>query len=121
MDDLHLVRDVLDKRVVDRNGREMGRVDGIVLEARGGAGPRVSAIEIGPAVLAHRIAPLLGRWVSAIEHAFGVDEGRPLRIPFTDILDIADDVKVDRAVGETSAATVERRLRRWIGRIPGAS
>ena len=28
---MDLVRDMLDKKVVDRNGREMGRVDSIVL------------------------------------------------------------------------------------------
>jgi hypothetical protein len=30
-------------------------------------------------------------------------------------------VKVDLAFGETSAATVEHRLRRWVGSIPRSS
>ena len=34
---MDLVRDLLDKLVVDRNGREMGRVDGIVLDHRDGS------------------------------------------------------------------------------------
>jgi sporulation protein YlmC with PRC-barrel domain len=118
---MNLVRDVLDKRVVDRNGRDMGRVDAVVLDLRKNAPPRVSAIEIGPSVLASRIRPVLGRWVAALEYAFGVDEGRPLRIAFRDVIDITDFVKVDRAFGETSAATVEQRLRRWVGGIPGSS
>jgi sporulation protein YlmC with PRC-barrel domain len=116
-----LVHDLLDKNVVDRNGREMGRVDSIVLEVRDGASPRVAAIEIGPAVLAQRIHPTLGRWVAALEHAFGVDEGRPVRIPFGAILDIQDHVKVDLAFGETAAATVEQRLRRWVASLPRSS
>jgi sporulation protein YlmC with PRC-barrel domain len=37
---MDLVRDLLDKKVVDRNGREMGRVDGIVISIRAGAAPR---------------------------------------------------------------------------------
>jgi sporulation protein YlmC with PRC-barrel domain len=119
--DLHLVRDLLDMRVVDRNGRDMGRVDSIVLELRENGPPRVSAIEIGPSVLAYRVLPLFGRWAAALEDAFDVDEGRPVRIPFADILEIGDHVKVDRAFSETPAASVEKRLRRWIGRIPGAS
>lgn len=118
---MDVMHDLLDKDVIDRNGRAMGRVDGIVIELRDGAPPRVAAIEIGPAVLAHRVLPMLGRWVAALELAFGVAEGRPLRIPFADILRIADHVKVDRAFGETSGATVERKLRAIIGRIPGAS
>jgi hypothetical protein len=116
-----LIRDVLDKLVVDRNGREMGRVDGLIVEVRAEAPPRVTAIEIGPAVLAHRIAPWLGRVVSGLEHALGIAEGRPLRIPVADILDITDRVKVDRAAGQTAAATLEQRLRSWVSRIPGSS
>jgi sporulation protein YlmC with PRC-barrel domain len=118
---MDLVRDLLDKRVVDRNGREMGRVDAVILELRHGASPRVAALEIGPAVLAGRIHPTLGRWVAGLEHAFGVGEGRPTRIPVGDILDLTDRVMVDRAFGETPASTVERRLRAWVGAIPGSS
>jgi sporulation protein YlmC with PRC-barrel domain len=117
---MDLVRDLLDKKVVDRNGREMGRVDGIVLSIRAGAAPRVDAIEVGPRILAGRLRPALGRLVAGLEHALGVDAGRPLRIPFAGILQMEDHVKVDLAFGETSAATVEQRLRRWIGSIPGA-
>ena len=118
---MDLVRDVLDKKVVDRHGRDMGRVDGLVLHATNGRPPRVSAIEVGPAVLGHRLLPLLGRCVSGIEHALGIDRGRPLRIPFRSVLDITDQVKVDLAFGETSAATVELRLRRWVGALPLSS
>ena len=118
---MDLVRDILDKKVTDRNGGEMGRADSIVLEIREGAPPRVVGLEIGPEVLAHRVHPLLGRWVAALQYALGISEGRPLRIAFSEILDITDDVKVDRAVGGTAAATVEQRLRRWISAIPGSS
>jgi sporulation protein YlmC with PRC-barrel domain len=118
---MDLVRDLLDKEVVDRNGREMGRVDTVVLEIRAGAPPRVAALELGPAVLAYRVRPIFGRWMAALEHGLGIDEGRPLRITFAQILDITDRVKVDLAVGETAAATLEQRLRAWIGSMPGSS
>jgi hypothetical protein len=116
-----LVRSLLDRKLVDRNGRDMWRVDSIVLDARPGNPPRVIALEVGPAVLAHRIRPLFGRLAAGIEHAFGVDEGRPLRIPIGRIRGISEHVRVDAAIGETSAATVERYLRRWVSRIPGSS
>jgi hypothetical protein len=118
--DVNLVRDLLDKAAVDRNGREMGRVDSVVVERRDDSPPRVVAIEIGPAVLARRLSPTLGRWVAGIEHGFGVDEGRPLRIHVSSLLAVADKIKVDVAVGETSAANVEEVLRGLVARLPGA-
>lgn len=48
---MDLVRDMLDKKVVDRNGRDMGRVDSIILRIDGGEAPSVLALELGPAVL----------------------------------------------------------------------
>ena len=116
---MDLVRDVLDKAVVDRHGREMGRVDRIVLELRPGAAPRLDRIELGPAVLASRIRPWLGRWVQGLEHALGIADGRPLRVPFSQVLDINAHVKVDLAVGETVAGQVESRLRARLRQVPG--
>jgi hypothetical protein len=117
---MDLVRDVLDSLVVDRNGREMGRADGIVIERRDGLPPRVAAIEIGPTVLGHRLHPALGRLIAGIEHAFGVDAGRPVRVGFGDILEVGPTVRVDCASGETGALNVERRLRRVVGKVPGS-
>ena len=96
---MDLVRDLLDELVLDRNGREMGRVDGIVLEIRTGAPPRVARIEVGGAVLARRIRPILARWVEGIEHAIGMGDRRPRRIPFADILSIGNHVIVDARKG----------------------
>ena len=118
---MDLVRDVLDKALVDRNQSEMGRIDRLILEARPGAPPRLVALELGPAVLAFRVGDLVGRWVAALEHAFAVDQGRPVRIAFRDVLEINQHAKVDVAFGETAAATVEQRLRRWVGSIPRSS
>jgi len=118
---IDLIRDVLDEGVVDRHGRAMGRVDSIVIALRPNRPPQVTAIEIGPAVLAYRVRPVLGRLMSAVEHAFGIDKGRPLRIRFGDILGIHTHIKVDRAFGETVAARLEQRLRAWVGALPGSS
>jgi sporulation protein YlmC with PRC-barrel domain len=118
--DLDLVGDVLDKRVIDRNGRAMGRVDGIALEQRAGKPPRVSALLVGPSALGHRLSPALGRWVEAIEHAFGIDEGRPAQIQFTQVIKSEPDIKVDLAIGDTSVGVVEQKLRRWIVALSGS-
>jgi hypothetical protein len=117
---LQLVRDLLDKAVADRNGREMGRVDRVVIERRAGAPPRAVAIEIGPSALAARLNAGFGRWIAGLLHALAVDAGQPLRIHVNQILGVTDKVKADVAFGETAAANVERRLRGWIGKWPGA-
>jgi len=118
--DVHLVRDLLDKAVIDRNGREMGRVDRVVLDVRAGAPPRVVSLEVGASALGHRLGPRCGRWAEGLLHACGVDEGQPLRIHVSQILGVTDTVKVDLAFGETSAANVERTLRRLVAAVPGA-
>src|SRR3954451_15437707 len=92
----------------------MGRVDAIILEVRPDKPPLLRAIEIGPAVLARRLSPALGRLAATLEEIFCVAERRPIRIPFTHILEMRDDVVVDVAVGETGAANVEHRLRRLL-------
>ena len=117
---MDLVRDLLDKRVVDRNGRDLGRVDGIVLEMRDDAAPRVAGIEIGPGVLAHRVDPRLGRLAAAVRYLFMGAMAGPLRINVGDLIDVADPIKADVAFGETSVAAIEQTLRRWIRLIPGA-
>jgi hypothetical protein len=115
-----LVRDVLDQPVVDRHGRPMGRVDGIVLDVRDDAPPRVASIAIGPIVLGQRLHPVIGRWVAAIEQGCGIGEGRPVEIRMGDVTLATGEVRVDRAIGETAAGVVEQRVRGWIRRIPGA-
>jgi hypothetical protein len=118
---MDLVRDVLDKRVVDRNGRDMGRVDRVVLQVDTGQPPRVTGIEIGLPPLAHRLGRLAGCLADALVCALGVSEGSAVRLPVAEILDIDNDVRVDVAVGKTAAAAIEQRLRRWVGTFPRRS
>jgi sporulation protein YlmC with PRC-barrel domain len=117
---VNVVRDLFDKRVVDRNGREMGRSDGVVLEPREGEPPRLAAVLIGPSALGYRLHPAIGRWVTAIEYAFGLADGRPVRIDFADITEIDRDVKCDLVVSQTAADRVEEQLRAWVSKVPGA-
>ena len=120
MADLHLARDLEDKRVVDRNDREMGRVDRVVLAMQPGGTLRAVAIEIGPTALAARLHPLIGRIARGVEHVFQVDDGRPVRVAVEKIVQIGDTIKVDLTAGETAALAVEQRLRRYVRHFPGA-
>ena len=113
---MELVRDVLDEQVVDRNGREMGRVDAMILELRDGKPPLVRAIEIGPEVLARRLHPALGRLSTTLAEILGLEDRRPIRIPFTRI-EKHQDIVADVAAGETGAANVENRVRHFFRRL----
>ena len=59
---MDLIRDVLDKQVCDREGRKMGKVDGIILEERPGAPLRVSFLELGGARWRDASIPACTRW-----------------------------------------------------------
>jgi len=118
---MNLARDVLDKRVVDRNGRDMGRVDRVAIQLRAGQPPRVIAIEIGPSALAHRLSRVAGCLADAFECAFGMGQGRPVRLRIAELLDIDQFVRAGVAVGETAAPAVEHRLRRVVGSLPRSS
>jgi hypothetical protein len=116
---MQLIRDLLDKAIADRNGREMGRVDRIIIERSGGSPPRVVAIEVGASALAERVNHALGRWATGLLHGLGVAEGQPLRLHVSEILGITEQVKVDRSFGDTPAANLERKLRQFVSMLPG--
>jgi len=117
---MDVVRDVLDKFIVDRNGREMGRVDGIVLEIRDQQPPRLAELLIGASALGFRLNPLVGQLVRGIECALGLGDERPIMIKFSHLETVGESVKIDLPLGETGADTFERRVRRWLLKIPGS-
>jgi hypothetical protein len=116
---MDVVRDVLDQAVVDRDGRAMGRVDGLLLKVSPRCPPTLTAILIGPSVLGDRIHPLLGRLVRAAEQLFGL-VGRPTQIGFGHVIGIDREITVDMSISDTSVDAVERGLRTVVSRIPGA-
>jgi len=115
-----VVRDVLDKSVIDRNGREMGRVDAIVVEHHRNQPLRLAAIVIGPAALGDRLHPGLGGLVRRVEKWLGVDQNRPARIDFADIASTDGKVRLRLSISDTAVAALEQRLRAWVLRWPGA-
>lgn len=116
---MDVVRDVLDKSVVDRIGREMGRVDAILVEYGDGP-PRITTLLIGPAALGSRLHPavewLMRRWESHL----GIGRDRPSRISVGDVDDIDRKVRLRLTVGETTTAAFEQLLRGWIVKLPGS-
>jgi sporulation protein YlmC with PRC-barrel domain len=112
---------LLDQQVTDRNGEQMGKVDGVLLELARGKQPRVAALVIGGGTAARRLHRGFARWLLRWRHGWGPRNDEPLEIPWSKVLKIGVDVKVDLDAEKTSAMAWEHWIRRHvIGRIPGA-
>ncbi|HEX3552122.1 MAG TPA: hypothetical protein VIA62_02710 [Thermoanaerobaculia bacterium] len=118
---LDLVRDVLDKQVVDREETKMGRVDGLVLEIRPGQPPRIEAIEMGFVVLARRLHPRLEAWLERLRRRFPVRKTARYRVPWPVVKDVNPFcVQLDVAALDTPAFDWERWLRdHVVAHVPG--
>ncbi|MCF6121837.1 hypothetical protein EN904_15355 [Mesorhizobium sp. M7A.F.Ca.CA.001.07.2.1] len=115
---MKLLRDLLDKQVVDREQIKIGKVDGLVAELRPGKPPRIIAIELGSITLARRLGARPGRWMARLAVK---QHGEPHRIAWHKVKDIGIDIEFDIDVRETSIFAWQDWLRdHVIGRIPGA-
>lgn len=116
---LHL----LDRQVLDTEGRAVGNVDDVeLLVPDDGSPPYVVALLTGPQALGPRLGGLLGSWVVFWSHALarGSDD-RAGRIGAELITDIGSHIKVARSRAELGVHENEDRAREYlIGRIPGA-
>ena len=117
---MNLIRDVLDKQLVDKQEGKLGRVDGIIVEIENGKQPEITSIELGFVTQCYRIHARLGRWVERWERPWVVREPR-YRIAWHKITPGHNDVKADVNPKSFSALAFERWLRKQvIERIPGA-
>ena len=117
---INLVRDLLDQLLVDRHDRYIGRVDGIVLEIRKDRPPKVAALEISIATVAHRIHPRAGRLVAKIAARL---EAEAVRLPLSTIRERGVDLHVD-VDGDSDPRLL--KFEKWLSRavvrkIPGGS
>src|SRR2546423_5565046 len=118
---MHLIRDVLDKELVDHAHDPMGMADGILVELREGKPPRVVAIENGFPVLARRIHPRLEVWVRALGRRWGVRRGQVYRIPWSRVKKHDVEIELDAQADRSPATAWERWLRKHLTRyIPGS-
>lgn len=119
---MKLLRDLLDKQVVDREQVKIGKVDGLVAELRSGKPPRIIAIELGSITLARRLGARPGRWMARLAVKLGGKQhGEPHWIAWHKVKDIGIDIEFDIDVRETSIFAWQDWLRdHVIGRIPGA-
>jgi sporulation protein YlmC with PRC-barrel domain len=118
---MELGRAVLDQQVTDRHGEQMGKVDGVVVELRKKLPPRVAALVIGGGTAAERVHSGWARRLVRWRGRWGPGDDQPLEIPWSKVLKIGVDVKVDLEAERTVALAWEHWVRdHLIGRIPGA-
>jgi hypothetical protein len=118
---MKLGREVLDKQLVDRNGLPCGKVDGLVLVVDGEGPPRLAFIECGAVTLARRIGRRAERATLWLARRFGPRRGEVFRVPWSAVLVVDIEVKIDISAESSEATAGEAWTRdHVIAHIPGA-
>jgi hypothetical protein len=121
MSKINLVRDVLDKQMLDQNECEIGRVDGIILEFPEDGPPRVARLELGGPVLARRLGDWAKRPIRAMSERFGPKRLLPVEFPWRLVFRLGSDVHLDLDAEATDALAWEKWIeKKIIKKIPGA-
>ena len=114
-----IARDLLDSKLRDAFRREIGRVDGIVLEVEPGAPPRVAWLEAGGPVAWRRAWRVLARLDGALRRRWGARSTEPARIPWKAVASAEDGFRVTVDADRTPAMAWELWLREHVvHRIP---
>ena len=114
-----LVRDLLDNRLVDRDKRNLGKIDGIALHIAQGKQPRVTHLESGALILARRLGPRWERIVAFMTRHFGVRKNPVFRVPWSKVTKTGIDIHLDIDGAKSDAFAWEHWLDdHLIGRLP---
>lgn len=118
--DLHL--HLLDRQVIDRDGRYVCKVDDVELEVDETGRPFVTAILVGPRALGPRLGGRLGRWVRAIGRRIADGQSpEPPRIDFALVSDIGSAITIVRSRADVDVGSLEGWVdAHIISRIPGS-
>ena len=118
--ELDLQLHLLDRQVVDRDGRFVSKVDDLEFEIGSDGHPYVTAILVGPRPLGDRIGGRLGHWFTAIGRRLAQSDDIP-RIDFADVRDLADQIELNVAGRDLRVDSLEDWTRdHIISRIPGS-
>lgn len=109
---IHLLHDVMDKLVLDRDKHRMGRVDEIVLQITENEPPRVVYVELGGLALARRVGRI-ARWT--IERFLPKPVQPPYRIAWDRVRQIdGAELVVDVDAESSRALAWERWLAKHV-------
>jgi hypothetical protein len=114
---------LLDRQLVDSEGRLAGKVDDLELAfPEGGGPPQVVAILAGPGALSRRLGGRFGGWLERLANRLREgDERRPARISFAAVAAIDSAVRLAETKDRLETDGLEAWTRQHlIARIPGA-
>jgi sporulation protein YlmC with PRC-barrel domain len=117
---LHL----LDRQLVDSEGKMAGKVDDLELQfPDGGVGPPIlTAIYAGPGALSRRIGGKIGAWIESVHARLHHEaEPGPARVPFGVVKRIENEIGLSVPKRDLDVSLFEDWVRdRIISKIPGA-
>jgi hypothetical protein len=121
MEQIELVRDVLDKELVDEEGQLLGRVDGVLIALDDDGPPRVVGLAQGFVVLAARISPRLVGPFQRFRKRWSKRRTARLLVPWEQVVEVnLHHVQVALHAPETAAYDWEKWLARHVvARLPG--
>lgn len=110
---LYAAMELLDRQLVDRNGRPCGKVDDVELERTDDGILYVSAILAGPGVLATRLGRRgFGPWLEQAVSRLAPSSGPvPFRIPFDQVTELASHIDLDVEAHDLATFSTERWAR----------
>ena len=119
---LLVMRDLLDKQLVDRDREPLGRIDAIVMELRDGAPPCLVEFQVGLVPLARRFGRRAEVLAAALHRRWSVRRAARTEIAVSKVLEIDHHhIQVDLSAKDSTATDWERWLRRnLIDRLPGS-
>lgn len=119
MDTIDIGHRLLDRRVVDRDGRVLGRVDDLELSTEDPV--HVTAILLGPEALGRRLGGLLGTFVAGFARLRPAGAAAP-RIAWDHVVEVGVEVRTDLHADDLDFPRSEAWLREHvIDRLPFSS
>jgi sporulation protein YlmC with PRC-barrel domain len=117
---MYLVRQVLDKQLVDKDGLKAGKVDDLLLELRDDGPPEVAAILTGPNSVASLLPGWLDRFTLWIRLAvLGLDRAEPVEVGWSHVTAIDVTVHVDLDREKDGLVHSQQTIwTRWIKPLP---
>jgi sporulation protein YlmC with PRC-barrel domain len=114
---------LLDRQVLDRDGRPLGKVDDVEFAIDGNGQIRLAALLLGPQALGERLGSRLGRLIAdAARRLHPAEHPDPVRVPYEWVADIGSAVALSVPYDRLPEPTMEAWLREHvIDKIPGAS
>jgi hypothetical protein len=112
-DEIEIGLRVLDRQLLDKDGRRCGNVDDLAIEGGVGDVPEVTHLLVGPGYWPQRAG-----WVGRL--AGWIGGGRRVRVDWSDVEKLDSGVGLAKSATELGLGRGDDRLRPYIEKIPGA-